>query len=278
MKKHPTPVRACLLDIEGVLVRDKRYQPIAGAVAWLEALVERRIPFALVSNNTTHPPEQLVEILRRAGFPVTGDQLITALAMGAELLRARGRMRLLWLGTPALEPWWRAQGFTTVPGGAADAVVLGLNETLAVADLDRALPALVDHEAALVALHRNLFYLDSHGERRFGPGFYCAGLAEAAGREPVVAGKPHQEIYRRALARIAVPAEETLFVSDDPQADLVAAGRLGMTTAFVLSGKYADHEVLSRLAQQEWPDIIAATLADITLPDGGAAEGSAPHA
>ena len=51
--------------------------------------------------------------------------------------------------------------------------------------------------------------------------------------------------------------------SDDPEADLVTAGRLGMRTAFVLSGKHADHGVLARLEQEDWPDIVCASLADI---------------
>ena len=271
MKERPTPVRACLLDIEGVLVRDKRYAPVPGAVAWLEAVAERGVPFALVSNNTTHPPSALASALAGAGFPVTEERLVSALAVGARLLQGWGKTRLLWLGQPDLADWWEEQGFTLVDSGAADAVVVGLNEQLRVEDLDRALPALVDHGAELVALHRNLFYLDSRGERRFGPGFYVAGLARAAREEPVVVGKPHERIYREALRRLGVPAAETLFVSDDPEADLVTAGRLGMTTAFVLSGKHADAAVLGRLDQQEWPDIIAASLADVPLPGEDAA-------
>lgn len=265
-ERRPAPVRACLLDIEGVLVRDKRYEAVPGAVAWVERLVARGIPFALVSNNTTHPPRRLVEALAAAGFPVRPEHLVAVLDVAVRLLRERGRTRLLWLGTPELAGWWTEQGFDLADDGPVDAVVVGLNERIATADLDRALPALVDHGAELVALHRNLFYLDSRGERRFGPGFYVAGLAEAARGEPVVVGKPHERIYRAALERIGTDPDETLFVSDDPVADLVTAGRLGMTTAFVLSGKYGDHAVLGRLDQQEWPDIVAASLADVPLP------------
>lgn len=79
-------------------------------------------------------------------------------------------------------------------------------------------------------------------------------------------GKPAPRIYNEALERIGVAADETLFISDDPVADLVTAGRLGMTTAFVLSGKYADHAVLGRLPAEDWPDIISDRLADLELP------------
>ena len=53
-----------------------------------------------------------------------------------------------------------------------------------------------------------------------------------------------------------------LRISDDPEADLVTARRLGMGTVFTLSGKYADHGVLSRLDQEDWPDIICERVGD----------------
>ena len=36
--KRPGPIKAYLIDIEGVLVRDKRYQPVPGSVEWMNSL------------------------------------------------------------------------------------------------------------------------------------------------------------------------------------------------------------------------------------------------
>lgn len=249
--------RGYLVDIEGVLVRDKRYQPIEGSPAWFNGLAERGLAVCLVSNNTTHRPEELIADLRAAGFAATPQQLVSALELGASLLASWGKRRLRWLGTPRLAPWWRERGFALEGDGPCQAVVLGVNPELAVADLDAALASLRDDGAELVALHRNLFYLDAHGQPRLGPGAWCAALAAAARHEPVTIGKPHERIYREALKRIGVPAGEVLFISDDPQADLVTAKRLGMGTAFVLSGKYPDHAILGRMDQGDWPDIIS---------------------
>lgn len=245
-----------LVDIEGVLVRDKRYEPVAGSRDWFNALPARGIDACLVSNNTTHTPAELVAALRGVGFAVEERQLVSALALAAKLLTAWGKRRLLWLGVPRLGPWWSAQGFDVVEGGPCDAVVLGVNSLLTLDDLNRALPPLLDQGAELVALHRNAFYLDERGERRLGPGAWCAALETLSRREAVTIGKPKERLYREALERIGVSAQECLFISDDPISDLATAKRLGMATAFVLSGKYADHDVLGRLPQAEWPDII----------------------
>jgi len=79
----------------------------------------------------------------------------------------------------------------------------------------------------------------------------------------VTVGKPSDTDYTEALKRLGVLASDVQFISDDPINDLVTAGRMGMQTAFVLSGKYPDHAVLSQLDQEDWPGIICATLAHL---------------
>lgn len=260
--------RACLIDVEGVLVRDKSYAPVAGSPDWYAGLAAAGLARVLVSNNTTHAPGELAAALRGAGFEVAATDIVGALPLGADLLARWGRTRIAWLGHPRLADWWRGRGFELVPAAEArraQAVVLGVHPELTVADLDAVLPALVDGDAELVALHRNLFWLDETGARRWGPGFYAAALAAAARRDPVVMGKPRERIYREALKRVGVSAPDALFISDDPVADLATAGSLGMGTAFVLSGKHADCGVLERLDQDRWPDLIADRPADLRV-------------
>jgi HAD superfamily hydrolase (TIGR01450 family) len=253
-----------LIDIEGVLVRDKRYVPIAGAVAWFNNLAQQGIKTCLVSNNTTHWPHELIDDLVKAGFMVTPSQLVSALTIGMELLCTWGKKKILWLGAPRLRDYWQEHGFELVGEETCQAVVLGLNPELQIADLQRALPSLLDAGAELVALHRNIFYLDSAGQRRFGPGAWCAALETAAANKPAICvGKPAERIYREALKRVGASADKVLFVSDDPVADLITAKRLGMQTAMVLSGKHADCGVLGSMDQQDWPDIICTSVAEL---------------
>ena len=79
----------------------------------------------------------------------------------------------------------------------------------------------------------------------------------------VTVGKPGEAIYRQALKRVGVEPHEALFISDDPEADLITARRLGMQTAFVLSGKYADHGILGRMDEADWPHVVCACPADL---------------
>ena len=262
--KKPIVPEAYLLDIEGVLVRDKRYEPVPGAPEWLAAIRRLGRPFCLVSNNTTQRPVDLVADLVAAGFAVTSEQLVTALELGVQWLRDRGHRRLLWLGRKQLRDFWHEEGFRTVAQGQVDAVVLGANSELTVAELNAALTPLREGGADLVCLHRNPFFLDGEGLPRLGPGAWAAALETVVAAGSVVTiGKPEPLIYRAALNRLGVAVDKTLFISDDPIADLVTAGRLGMGTALVLSGKYDDTGVLGRLAEADWPDQICASCIDL---------------
>jgi 4-nitrophenyl phosphatase len=262
--KKPGPVKAYLIDIEGVLVRDKRYQPVPGAVEWLNAVAAAGLPFCLVSNNTTNRPGDLIRKLVRQGFPVTEDGLVGALDLGMSWLRDNDRERIMWLGTPSLADYWRAEGFEIVTEGPCDAVVLGVNPELEVPVLDRALGPILDEGTDLLCLHRNLFYLDDTGRRRLGPGVWAAALEALGGTGRIVtAGKPSEGIYHEGLKRVGVAPDEALFISDDPISDLVTAGRLGIRTAFVLSGKYPDHGVLARMDEADWPDIVCSRMSDL---------------
>lgn len=245
-----------LIDIEGVLVVDKRYQPVPGAVAWLNGLHARGIRWRLVSNNTTHPPADLVADLARAGFAVEAEHLVGAVATGVGVMHDEGWRDIAWLGGPAMGQWFRSQGLDLVPADACscDAVVLGVAPDLEVAALDRALRWL-QQGAALLCLHRNRFWLDAQGQARLGPGSYAAALQAAVPSARIVtAGKPEPAIYLAALESLGGKPADALFISDDPFTDLVGARRLGLATVFVLSGKYPDPDVLAELPADLQPD------------------------
>ena len=269
--KQSGAINGYFLDIEGVLVRDKRYQAVAGAVNWFADLRACGAPFCLVSNNTTHRPEELIATLNAAGFPVSSEHLVGALDLGRRWLKEHNRRRILWLGTPNLNDYWSEKGFELVTDGVCDAVVLGANSGLQMEQLHRAAAPLLDHGADLVCLHRNPFFLDQKGARRLGPGAWAAALEVLGGEGRVITvGKPAEKIYHEAIKRIGVAPAEVLFISDDPVNDLLTAGKLGLVTAFVLSGKHPDHAVLGRLAESDWPHIICNSLGDVERPSARA--------
>jgi HAD superfamily hydrolase (TIGR01662 family) len=72
--------------------------------------------------------------------------------------------------------------------------------------------------------------------------------------------KPHKRIFRDALRKLQVTAEETVYIGDSPSEDIAGAKAVGMKTVFVPSQFYT-LEDLREISQQ--PDSIVEDLHEI---------------
>lgn len=256
-------IKGLLLDVEGTLVADKRYQPVEGAVEFIRRLREARLPLRLITNNTTDSRTSLLDKLRGAGFDFTIDELHTCIAAAATHLKAAGTVRCLILGAKTLREMFVEEGFAVVEASEVDAVIVGLDTELTYERLRLACDAVGRNGAALIALHRNRLFVDSEG--RFAPsvGAIVEAIAYTTQVEPILIGKPSPAYFQQALDDLGLPAESVLVVSDDPFSDLAGAKRMGLATAFVLSGKYRDPSVVKLVPEAERPDMVTGALGEL---------------
>jgi HAD superfamily hydrolase (TIGR01458 family) len=258
-----TKAAGLLLDVEGTLVGDKRYQAIEGAVAFVRAVRRLGLPVRLITNNTTDSRLTLVEKLSRAGFDFTLDELHTCIAAAVTRLRSLKARRCLVLGSAALKQMFADEGFAVADDSNVDAVVVGLDTGLTYDRLRLACDAVDRRGATLLALHRNRTYPDAQGRASPSVGAIVEAVRYATMVEPLVIGKPSADYFRQALDDLGVPAGSVMVVSDDPFSDLAGAKRLGMLAAFVLSGKYPDARVLERIDEAQRPDVTVPTIGDL---------------
>ena len=256
-------VRGFLLDVEGPLVADKRYQAVGGAVEFIRAMRAAAIPFRLISNNTLDSKKSLHEKLKRAGFDFTIDELYTCTTAAANHLRSAGARKCLILGASTLREIFTSEGFAVVDDSDVDAVVVGLHTALTYEHLRLACDAITRHGAAFIALHRNRRLVDAQGRCSPSVGAIVEAIAYTTQAEPIVIGKPSEAYFRQALDDLSLPAESVMVVSDDPLSDLAGAKRMGMQAAFVLSGKYQDSSVTESIAKPERPDVVVATIGEL---------------
>ena len=228
-------VDGLLLDIDGVLAVS--WEPIAGSVESLSWIRNQAVPFKLITNTTTHTREALATTLRDAGFAVEATDIVTAVAATAEYLRthhADARVFLLSDGDPRAD----LEGITLVgPSEPADVVVIGgagpdftypaLNHTF----------GLLNDGAALIGMHRNLYWRTADGLQLDG-GAYIAALEEATGTEATICGKPAPAYFEAALEMLGVPAARAVMVGDDVANDVLGSQAIGMTGVLVRTGKF----------------------------------------
>ena len=224
-----------LLDIDGVLTVSWRALP--GAVNAIAELRAAGYRLCFATNTTSRTRHVLSETLARAGFDIAPAEILTAAAATADYLRRAhpgARCFLLTNGEVGVD----FAGVTlTGPGEPADVVVIGgagvefsheaLNEAF----------QLLKGGAKLVAMHRN-FYWQTGGELTLDSGAYILGLEKATGAVATVIGKPSRAFYDLALAELGVPAQKTVVVGDDIEADVQGARDAGMAGVLVRTGKF----------------------------------------
>ena len=228
---------AVLLDLDGVLFRGD--EPVPGAVEALAELAARDVPTVFITNNSARTPDQVAEKLRRMGFEVEPDRVVTSASALGELLGANGgdpaAARAFVIGEDGIREALREAGVEILEGEpeAADAVVVGWDRT---ADYDRLKRAslLVQRGARLIATNTDVSYPAADGDWP-GAGALLAVVTLSSRAEPEVAGKPGPALFH-AAARAAGVEGPYLVVGDRLETDVAGAAALGWDSAVVLTG------------------------------------------
>jgi HAD superfamily hydrolase (TIGR01458 family) len=227
-----------LLDIDGVLAVSWEALPSAvETLAWLRA---ERVPFRLITNTTTHTRADLASTLRKAGFEVDADEIVTAVVATAIYLREHHpgvRVFLLTDGDARAD----LEGVELVTDRADVVVLGGASEEFTYPVLNHVFQMLMDG-AELIGMHRNLYWKTAEGWQLDG-GAYIAGLEEATGRLAVICGKPSAAYFESALAMLGRSAERTAMVGDDLENDVLGAQAAGLTGVLVRTGKFRPEDL-----------------------------------
>lgn len=271
-------VRAVLLDLDGVIVLKGELLP--GASEALALLEERRIPYRIVTNTSLISRRSLSRWGDRLGAPIPAERIISALSASAAYTRRRYPAEPLFVmaSTDALTEFVGQRLLTAEEadraGAHAAAVVVGdAPEAITFDNLNRAF-RLVRSGAELIGMHRNPWWLTPAGPT-LDSGAIVTGLEFATEGSARIVGKPSPDFFRAAASELAAEIRasggarlvrnDIAMVGDDIRTDIVAARRVGLRGAFVLSGKHglADVEAAARERGGRRPDAIAATVLEL---------------
>jgi HAD superfamily hydrolase (TIGR01458 family) len=256
-----TDVDALLLDIDGVLATS--WRPIPGSIDTMRWIEQSGPPYRLITNTTTHTRKDLAATLNEVGFDVDAASIVTAVVATAAYLRSHHA------GVPAFvlsdgDATEDLEGVELVDVDVADVVVIGgASDDFTYPMMNRVFRRLMDG-AALVGMHRNLFWRTAEGWELDG-GAYIAGLEEAAGVSAAICGKPAPAYFESALVDLGVGAERALMVGDDIENDVRGAQAAGIRGALVRTGKFRDADLETLPA----PDLVLGSLADLPALLGG---------
>lgn len=243
-------IKGLLIDMDGVLYRGQA--PIPGAEHFVTFLRYRRIPFLLLTNNSSLSPGQYMAKLRGMGIEVHAEEILTSAQATARYLaqwEPEGA-RVYMIGQEGLRQALMEQGFTLVEEGAKY-VVVGWDWELTFAQLKRA-ALLIRAGAHFIATNPDRTFPSEEGIIP-GNGAILAALEAATDIHPLVIGKPQPTIFQLALTQLGLDTQGVAVLGDRLETDILGGQRMGLGTLFVLSG-VTDGEELAYSSIQ--PDMV----------------------
>ncbi|MFY9671259.1 MAG: hypothetical protein WAK44_25185, partial [Trebonia sp.] len=215
--------RGFIFDMDGTLVLGDRVnhdlRPLPGAVAMLEWVRDRGLPYVVFTNGTNRSPAHFAQVLREAGLPVPEDRMMTPASSAVVMFTKRGYKRVMVLGGDGLALPLREAGIEVVPpadeAGPVDAVFAGWFPEFTMPALQAACEA-VWGGATLFSASETPFFASANGRALGTSRAISAMIRSLTGCGLRITGKPSLDALRAAASRLGVRPASLAVVGDDP--------------------------------------------------------------
>jgi HAD superfamily hydrolase (TIGR01458 family) len=235
------------------------WEPVEGAVRALQRIRDADLPVRLLTNTTARPRSAIVKALAEAGFQVSPEEVLTAVAVTrAYLDRHHHGERIAILSSGDVREDLKGLRLVALEANPEVVVVGGAGPEFSYDALNLAFARLRD-DAHLIAMHRNTSWRTDAG-LQLDSGAFVLGLERAAGVTATVLGKPSEHFFATALHDLGVGPKETLMIGDDVEADVLGAQGSGIRGVLVRTGKFTRR---SLAAAEGTPDHVVESFADV---------------
>jgi len=245
-----------LIDMDGVIYRGNELIP--GADEFVMTLLENKIPFLFLTNNSQRTRRDVVTKLIRMGIDVEEKHIFTcAMATARFLANQKPKGTAYVIGEGGLLQALHANGYSVVDHDP-DYVVVGEGRSHNFEMIETAV-RMVEKGARLVATNLDPNCPTQHGLRP-GCGAIVAMLEAATGKKAFSVGKPSPVMMRAARKDLDLSTAEITMIGDTMETDIVGGVQMGYRTALVLSGGTSLGD-LDKYAYR--PDIVVDSIVDM---------------
>jgi HAD superfamily hydrolase (TIGR01458 family) len=251
----PAKVRGMIFDVDGVLEYQGRVCP--GAVETIDELRNKGIVLRFLTNSTLKSRRSCAEGLRKKGFQVWDDEVITASYATAEYLRElKPRSCWVMLEREGLDEFQDFREDLEDP----EYIVVGDNRSRFDFDhLNKALRLLLNG-AKLIGMQAELTDT-SLGDPELNVGSWVGMLERAAGVTAVYVGKPHPYVFDLTMKTMGLDKSEVVMVGDRVSTDVRGANAYGIRSALLMAGEFDERELDGSVQPDFWLESVTDVLA-----------------
>lgn len=252
------------IDVQGTLIDDIEKKPIDGSIELIDKLNSKNIPYMVVTNNTKQKSENFLNYLNSVGLNISMDNYLDPL----QTLHEIGTKELVAFGTDDFLSILKESGYK-IDSRNPEAVLLGVKKDYSSDEFATAIENILEHNPKLIGMHGTSIYAKD-GRRYPGVGAILKMIEFATGSTSSVIGKPSKIFYEKALHKLQkrysreIKFSDITMVSDDLTGDLVGAKEMGISTIFVLSGKYKKaEEIVPKIPKEMRPNRVEKSVKEI---------------
>ncbi|MDD3462154.1 MAG: HAD-IIA family hydrolase [Sulfurospirillaceae bacterium] len=255
-----------LIDVQGTLIDDENKKPIEGAIDFINALNQAKIPYVVVTNNTKLTSEAFYKFLVDLGFDIPKENYLDPFMSLEKILNTH---ETLCFGADEFLHVMTTLGYE-LQAKKPKAVVIASKKDFSADEYALMIESVLDG-ARLVGMHATSIY--KKDKRRYpGVGAILEMVSYATGAKYEVVGKPSSLFYAQAKELLKsqgwIPSQgKPIMISDDAIGDLVGAKQEDIKTILVLSGKCkTEKEVLH---VRTMLDCIVPSIKDVKVTKNG---------
>ena len=244
--------RLFLLDMDGTIYLDEALFP--GTRPFLETVRAAGGRYLFLTNNSSKSVDAYIAKLARLGIPSGREDFLTSVdALIAHLAARQPRYHKCYVfGTASFRSQLAGAGAAVTDRleEDVDCLLIGFDTELTFRKL----------EDACILLGRGVDFIATNPDwvcpTWYGSvpdcGSVCEMLFRAAGRRPLVIGKPEPAMVRLALERTGFAPDQAVMVGDRLYTDIAAGVNAGIDTAFVLSGEGTREDLADSPVKPAW--------------------------
>ena len=216
-----------LIDMDGVIYSGNDLIP--GADVFIATLLNKKIPFLFLTNNSQRTPRDVINKLAGMNIEVPESHVYTsAMATGQFLARQKPHGTAYVLGEGGLLTSLHENGLSLVSQEKPDFVVVGEGRNFTLEMVSHAIEMILAG-ARLIATN-----LDpspkKEGWANLGIKAVVAMIEEATGKKAFSVGKPSPVMMRAARKKIDLATAETVMIGDTMDTDILGGIQVGYRT------------------------------------------------
>ena len=250
-----------IFDMDGTVYLGGK--PFDYAIKFIKNLKDSGKRVLFFTNNASHTDEFYIAKLRRLGFDVNEDEIMTSGDVTAEfLLRHRAGKSVYLVGVDELVADFKKKGINLIDGkgDVSDVVVTSFDLTLTYEKLDNAC-RLIRNGAEFLSTHPDF---NCPTETGFIPdsGAITAFITASTGKLPSYFGKPYRETIEMISEATGVDRENMCIFGDRLYTDIALGKKFGVTSVLVLSGETQPEDVMAA-DEADKPDFVFDSLKEV---------------